>query len=132
MPTQQQRQNVTVMRANGEALPAIARHIGITEKTLRKHFAVELATGHDTVRAAIGGALVRAAVGGNVHAMKYWLACHGGDAWKMVERREIGGMADGVPIQVSTESKVVVYLPDNGRGDRKPDLNPSHDGKYDQ
>jgi hypothetical protein len=33
-------------------------------------------------------------------------------------------MADGVPIAISSESRVIVYLPDNHRGDTKPDPAP--------
>jgi hypothetical protein len=47
------------------------------------------------------------------------LACRGGPEWR--ERREVGGIPDGVPISISTESRVVVYIPDNNRDDRKPD-----------
>ena len=119
VPTLKQRQNVAVMRGNGETLAAIAHSIGIDAKTLNKHFANELASGQDTVRQAIGGALVRAAIGGNVNAMRYWLSCRGGEQWRVIERRELGGIPDGLPIPV--ESRVIVYLPDNGRGDRKPD-----------
>jgi hypothetical protein len=70
-PTPSQRQTVQVMRANGDALPIIARTIGIDVKTLRKHLKVELADGHAQVRAAIGGSVVRAALAGNMHAAKY-------------------------------------------------------------
>jgi len=48
------------------------------------------------------------------------MTCHGGERWRVTERREIGDI-DGAPITVNTESKVVVFLPDNGRGDTKPD-----------
>jgi hypothetical protein len=64
----------------------------------------------------MGAAVVRAGLAGNVNAARYWLTCHGGERWRVTERREIGGF-DGAPIAVNTESKVVVYLPDNGRGD---------------
>jgi hypothetical protein len=120
-PTPGQRQNVVVMRGNGESLRAIAHAIGINVNTLRKHLKVELQTGHDTVRQAMGAALVRAGLAGNVHAIRYWLSCRGGPEWRVVERREIGGLPDGLPIAVSTDAKVVVYLPDNGRGDSKGD-----------
>jgi hypothetical protein len=32
-----------------------------------------------------------------------------------VEGRQIGGLPDAVPIPVSTEGRVIVYLPDNNR-----------------
>jgi hypothetical protein len=54
-------------------------------------------------------------MGGNVHAIKYWLATHGGPEWRLTERHEIGGFDGAPPIAVNGEAKVVVYLPDNGR-----------------
>jgi hypothetical protein len=114
-PTPGQRQTVQVMRANGDALPIIARAIGVDVKTLRKRLKVELANGHAQVRAAIGGSVVRAALAGNMHAAKYWLSTHGGPEWRIIEGRQIGGLEGAPPIAVSTDAKVVVYLPDNGR-----------------
>ena len=70
-PTQAQRQLVNVMRSHGDTLPIICRNLGISAKTLRKHFPAELADGHEQVKAAIGLSVVRAALKGNVYAAKY-------------------------------------------------------------
>jgi hypothetical protein len=118
-PTPSQRQTAQVMRANGDSLPIIARTIGVSEKTLRRHYKVELADGHAQVVAAIGGSVVRQALAGNMIAARFWLSCHGGDRWKVVERREIGGLEGAPPIAVEGSGVVTVYLPDNGR-DREP------------
>jgi hypothetical protein len=118
-PTPAQRTNVQVMRADGDSLDTICRSIGCSEKTLRKHFKTELATGHAQVVAAVGGAVVRAALNGNMHTAKFWLSCHGGERWRVIERREIGGLEGAPPIAVEATGVVTVYLPDNGR-DREP------------
>jgi hypothetical protein len=121
------------MRSNGNTLPIIAANIGITEKTLRKHFRVELETGHAQVVAAMGSAVVRAGLNGNMIAARYWLSTHGGPAWRITEGRTIGGMEGGLPIPL--ELRVVVYLPDDGRGDCQRDLSspkPSSDKNQDR
>jgi hypothetical protein len=121
-PTPAQRQTVQVLRANGDALPIICRNIGVTEKTLRKHFTEELAGGHAQVVASMGAAVVRAGLNGNVFAMKYWLCTHGGPEWRVVEGRQIGGLPDALPIPIRSEGVVHIFLPDNGR---KPDEPPT-------
>jgi hypothetical protein len=64
----------------------------------------------------IGASVVRQALAGNINAASYWLSTHGGPEWRLTERHEIGGF-DGAPISVSSQSKIIVYLPDNNRGD---------------
>lgn len=120
-PTDPQRQMVQVLVANGIAHAVIAQNIGCDVKTLKRHFKPQLDNGHGQVEAALGAAIVKAGLGGNVHAAKYWLATHGGPQWKITERRELGGIEGGPPILISGESKVIVYLPDNGRGDGNKD-----------
>jgi hypothetical protein len=79
------------MSSNGDTAATVCRSY---EKTLRKYFAVELATGRAQVRAAIGASIVRQALAGNINAARYWLSTHGGPEW-----REIGGF-DVAPISV--------------------------------
>ena len=81
-PTQDQRRMVQVLRANGVLIGTIARYLGISAPTVRRHFKVELSHGFEHVKAAMGAALVKAALGGNVGAMCFWLARHGGDQWR--------------------------------------------------
>lgn len=120
-PTDSQRQLVQVMVSNGIAQAVIARTVGCDGKTLRRHFKQELGDGHAAVEAAMGVAIVRAGLAGNILAAKYWLATHGGPEWRITERREISGIEGAAPIAVSADAKVVVYLPDNLRGDKKPE-----------
>jgi hypothetical protein len=120
-PTEGNRRTVRVLRANGDPLAVIAANIGITEKTLRKHFRAELEDGHGQVRAAMGAAVVKAGLAGNVYAMKYWLSCFGGPEWRVVEARQIGGMEGALPIPITGGEVVHIYLPDNGRQPLKPD-----------
>jgi hypothetical protein len=119
-PTDNQRQLVQVLVSNGISHASIAEQIGVSEPTLRRAFKRELVNGHERIKAAMGAAIVRAGLGGNMFAAKYWLSTHGGPDWKVVEGREIGGLDGAPPLLVNTESKVVIYLPDNGR-DKKPD-----------
>jgi hypothetical protein len=80
-PTPEQRKLVQVLAANDTSQVVIAHNVGprgIDEKTLRKHFAEELANGHGQVVASVGAAVVKAALSDNMHAAKYWLATHGG------------------------------------------------------
>jgi len=121
VPTDKQRQTVQVHRANGDGLATIAGRVGITEKTLRKHFSAELADGHAQVCAAMGAAVVRAGLAGNMYAAKYWLSTHGGPEWRENKRVQIGAFEGAPPVAAGGEARVVVYLPDNGRGDRGND-----------
>jgi hypothetical protein len=114
-PTPSQRQTAQVMRADGDSLPIIARTIGISEKTLRRHYKTELEDGHAQVVAAIGAAVVKQALAGNMVAARFSASCHGGERWKVVERREIGGLEGAPPIAMEASGVVRVYLPDNGR-----------------
>ncbi len=114
-PTEFQRQTARILRGCGCALPIVASNIGVTEKTLRKHFARELAEAHAELVAAIGLRVVSAALAGNIFAARYWLSCRGGPEWRVVESRLLGGDGSGMPIAVNSTSRVVVYIPDNGR-----------------
>lgn len=96
-PLVDDRRRVVVLVANGTPFKVIAEMLRISLPTLRKHFRSELARGHEEVKAAIGGALVRAALGGNVHAMKYWLMCRGGAAWRPVTEMEFGPPIEDAP-----------------------------------
>ena len=84
-PTDKTRQMVQVLKANGNAHKVIAMIIGISEDTLAKHYRHELDTGFEQVRSMIGAALVKSALGGNIGAIRYWLACRDGAAWKQAD-----------------------------------------------
>jgi hypothetical protein len=86
-PTREQRWLVLVLRAHGISHDTIARNLtpdgGISVPTLKRAFKQELAGGYEHVKASMIAALVRAGAQGNVGAIKYWLATHGGQEWRM-------------------------------------------------
>ena len=71
-PTEKDRLTVTVMVAGGIEQPAIAGVLGITPKTLRKHFRREIDTGAPSMHARVVASLfTMATTGKNVHAAKW-------------------------------------------------------------
>lgn len=81
-PTQQQRNQVQILKANGSSLHIIAQIVGCDENTLTKHFKAELKYGKERAIATMGAAVFRMATQGNISAARFWLRCHGGLAWK--------------------------------------------------
>ena len=69
-PTIEMRQTVEEMKFCGESEDVIARALGISTPTLRKHYAVELSDGHSNRRKEVIGLLFTAARKGNVSAAK--------------------------------------------------------------
>jgi AraC-like DNA-binding protein len=64
------KRRVMELAATGKPASAIARVVGITEPTLRKHFATELATGAEMVEAELTTALMTKARAGSVAAIR--------------------------------------------------------------
>ncbi len=85
-PTADQREQVRVMRANGDCLQIIAGDIGISVPTLRRAFREELETGHARILRAIASVVVRAAMAGNIQACRNWLSTNGGPTWRVTEQ----------------------------------------------
>jgi hypothetical protein len=115
-PSQEQRKMVTVLVGMSVPIKTIAKNVGpvgISETTLRKHFAEELEHGKDQFVASLKANIVKAAQGGSVRAMTYLLDRIGGPEFS--PRMRIGGMEDAAPIQVNSDTKVTIFLPDNGR-----------------
>lgn len=102
-----------ILAANGIQHQTIGRTLGIDHKTLEKHFRLELDCGLDQVKALISGGLTRAALNGNTTAQIFWLKAMGG--WR--DRPAPGFGGDDPTNPINPEGQVVVYLPDNGRGD---------------
>jgi hypothetical protein len=69
-PTIANRQTVEEMKFCGESEDVIARALGISTPTLRKHYAVELTDGHANRRQEVISLLFTAARKGNVSAAK--------------------------------------------------------------
>lgn len=79
-PTDEQREKVRVLKAGGMTNEAIAEAIGISEPTLRKHFASELDLATAKVRAEMLMARYNTAKGGNVQAQNKMLELVGASA----------------------------------------------------
>lgn len=97
VPTASQRQLVTVWRGTGIAPDDIARQIGISPQTLRKHFPDELEHGQTTLVSKMSAKVVSMALAGNPAMLKFYLASFGGDAWKDKKQLEMTGK-DGAPL----------------------------------
>lgn len=125
-PTEEQRQIVTMAAAVGQTHESIARLIGIGKGTLQDHFSEELALGIDQANLKVGGNMFKMATGNpesksTVTAAIWWTKARMG--WKDTSRVENTG-ADGGPIE--NRHRVMVMLPDNGRGDTSDDVRPPH------
>jgi hypothetical protein len=100
--TDEQRKLVMVLAGTLVPHRIIARNVGdgIDEKTLRKHFAEELATGKEQLVASLKAGIVRAAQGGNVRAMCWLLdrldPSFSARAWE-AKARAAGGLE--IPVQ---------------------------------
>lgn len=76
-PTLANRNGVRLMRADGWTVDRIARRIGVSANTLRKHFAEELSDGADIVRLKVLADLDRASSKGKVAASNALLKLSG-------------------------------------------------------
>jgi predicted transcriptional regulator len=72
-PSEGHRRQVMELASVGRPVKAIALAMGLSEPTLRKHFAAELETGAEKVEADIIRALIGKARGGSVAAQKHVL-----------------------------------------------------------
>ncbi len=108
-PTTETRAKVRSLAAVGIPQDDVAKIIGCSPKTLRKHFRHELNVASTEATAAVGGFLFQAARSGNVTAMIFWLKTRG--RWKTLESK-----AEGID-EASAQSfaQPIVILPDNGR-----------------
>src|ERR1700733_14601393 len=71
-PTKVDRDTVSVMAAGGIAQADIARCRGISEPTLRKHYAEELATGMTALNTMVILAHIERIKAGDFQAIKWW------------------------------------------------------------
>jgi hypothetical protein len=98
VPTNKDRKVVESMAAYGIPHDQISLAIGIDAKTLRKHFAHELATAHIKANAKVAETAYSMATGGKCPpATFFWLKCRAG--WREtvnVDQRRIG--PDGTPL----------------------------------
>ena len=113
-PTDRDRQIVLMAAAVGLPHEKIGKLVGLSKGSVETHFQEELEQGSAQADFKVGGALFKIAtadppVPGTVTAQIWWTKSRMG--WKDTTRVENTG-ADGAPI-----GQVVVWLPDNGRGD---------------
>jgi hypothetical protein len=109
-PTEEQRRIVNVMSAGGFQQLAIAYALGISDNTLRKYFADELAAGGSKAHAMVVGNLYRQATKDDPRATPaaiFWAKTRLG--WKDTNSVELSG-PDGGPIKQSIE---IVFVGDD-------------------
>ena len=94
-PTEADRNLVRTMIAGGIPRERVAGCVGggITEKTLRKHFAAEINTSADTANAVAVNMLFQAVQRGEAWAVCFWLKCRAG--WRETTRTEVTGTDGG-------------------------------------
>lgn len=99
--TPRDRMQVSTLAGMGATEEQIAKLIGISEPTLRKHFADELATGHVKANTAVATSLYKQATDTakpSVAAAIFWLKCRAG--WREdagdIGKKEAAHAAAGV------------------------------------
>jgi len=103
-PTDEQRRTVRAMVAYGVPQEQICKVIGVTDKTLNKHFKHEIETAAIEANSKVAQSLFRKAtsdelVGPSVTAAIFWLKTKAG--WKETDRTEHTG-PDGGPLKTET------------------------------
>lgn len=88
-PTDEERYSVEIMASIGIPQDQISTAIGITKKTLQKHFRNELDTGRTKTITKVADSLVRQALAGNMTAAIFYLKTQAG--WKEVSQHEHTG-----------------------------------------
>jgi hypothetical protein len=116
-PTEEQRKLVRMAAAFGQPHHDIAKIVGVSKGTLAAHFREELDTGKAQANFKVAGTLYKAATGPSnekttIIAAMFWAKTQMG--WKETARVENTG-AEGQPLH--QPARVVIMLPDNGRGD---------------
>ena len=96
VPTDEQRTKAKGYAAVGLPHHDIAKMVGVSIKTLLKHYRDELDLGKATANAQVAGKLFSMAIGGNVASAIFWLKAQAG--WRETQRHELGGL-DGEPIK---------------------------------
>lgn len=105
VPTQDSQKLVSALVGFGVTQDEIAAYVEIDPKTLRKHYARELATGKTRANAAVARRLFSAAVEeGSVAAMIFWLKVQAG--WSEKVQHEHSG-TDGGPIEMKITHRVI-------------------------
>ena len=88
-PTKQQRQLANDLSAYGIPLWAIAEMMGISESTLTRHYAKELAMGPHRLVARAANMVAKCVLAGDKDYVKFVLARRGGPAWANKQETQI-------------------------------------------
>jgi hypothetical protein len=116
-PTAESRNMVQLLTGMGSGADDVARVLGVTARTIFRHYRVELDRGVAVANMNVAQSLYRKAMGNgpqSVAACIFWMKTRGG--WREVDRREITG-ADGGPIDLralSTEQLVGLIIEHEG------------------
>lgn len=86
--TDEQRYSVELMTSIGIRQDDIAKAIGISDVTLRRHFAPELAVGKTKVIARVADSVIRQALAGNMTAAIFFLKTKAG--WREQAAEDLG------------------------------------------
>ena len=105
IPTEAQRQTVSLHATVGTPQEDIARVIGIDPKSLRKHYRDELDLSNVKANATIGGALFNKAKGGDTAAMIFWMKTQA--KWR--EKSDVAHTLD-ITAEVSPSDKLAGLL----------------------
>lgn len=89
-PTDIQRREVSAYAAVGTPHHSIAKLVGLSIKTLLKHYRDELDTGKARANAQVGKTLFQQAIGGNTTAAIFWMKAQAG--W--TDRLQIDGQME--------------------------------------
>lgn len=130
--TEDARQLVRVLAANGIAQRIIADNVGIPIATLKRHYKKELTDGLERVEAAMGAAIVKAAMNGNWGAAKYWLCANAKDnRWREANKELKEADAYASAVAASADEVVHFYMPPNHRDEPDEDEQITIDGVAD-
>ena len=111
-PTDEQRRTVRAMAAFGVPQDAVARHLDLDGKTLRKHFRKELDRGMVEANVKVAQSLFNMATKcNNVAAAIFWMKARAG--WREKNELEITGK-DGKPV-APTSLKVHFISHEDGK-----------------
>jgi transposase len=103
VPTQERRNVVQHLAANGMTVDQIANVLDVNRSTVLRHYRTELDCAKDKLLALVTGKLVEKIHRGETAAIIFWLKTQAG--WQ--EKREATPPTDG--------DTVHIYLPHNGR-----------------
>lgn len=111
------RQLIEQLSAFGTPHEAIAKIVGISEPTMRKHYADELELGGHKASAKIANGLFKKALEGDVACMIFWLKTRAG--WRETQKLEHSG-PDGKPLAAppTLADFVATMAAFNGKGNR--------------